>query len=152
MLFDQIAKKRPEGVALFLFRQDAGNIARNRIRSSGSNFPVDSGELMFRQADGDLRHGHTNIIPPVSPPNGQPWRLHWSVESRPAFEVPVASSDWSRRPRKPVRKPVQKTRQPDLRDLSSRVHPRKSTRAGQADGFSSRVFLFISFLLFDLCL
>ena len=48
MLFDQIAKERPEGVTLFLFRQDAGDIARNRIRSSGADFPVDFGELMFR--------------------------------------------------------------------------------------------------------
>ena len=67
MLFDQIAKKRPEGVALFLFRQDASNIARNRICSSGADFPVDSRELMLRQANGDLRPGHTNIIPLVAP-------------------------------------------------------------------------------------
>ena len=51
MLFDQIAKKRPEGVTLFLFRQDPGNIARNRIWSSGTDFPVDSGELLLRQAN-----------------------------------------------------------------------------------------------------
>jgi hypothetical protein len=69
MLFDQIAKKRPEGVTPFLFRQDAGNIARNRICSSGADFPMYSGELMFRQADGDLRRGHTNIIPVVNQPN-----------------------------------------------------------------------------------
>ena len=66
MLFNQIAKKRPEGVSLFLFRQDAGNIARNRICSSGVDFLVDSGELMLRQTDGDLCLGHTNIIPPIS--------------------------------------------------------------------------------------
>lgn len=66
MLFDQIAKKPPEGVALFLFREDTRNIARNRICSSGTDFPVDSGQLILRQTDGDLRHGHTDIIPPVS--------------------------------------------------------------------------------------
>ena len=63
MLFDQVAQKRPEGVALFLFRQNAGNIARDRIGSSGTDLPLDSGELMLRQADGDLRSGHTTIIP-----------------------------------------------------------------------------------------
>ena len=63
MLFDQIAKERPEGVTLFLFRQGAGDIARNRIRSSGADLPVDSRKLMLRQADGDLRLGHTSIIP-----------------------------------------------------------------------------------------
>ena len=74
MLFNQIVKKRPEGVTLFLFRQDAGNIARNRICSSGADFPVDSGELMFRQANGDLRRGHTTIIPMASRPNKRPGR------------------------------------------------------------------------------
>lgn len=63
MLFDQIAKNRSEGVTLFLFRQDACDIARNRIRSSGADFPVDSGELLLRQGDSNLRLGHTNIIP-----------------------------------------------------------------------------------------
>jgi len=48
MLFDQITKKRPERVTLLLFFQNAGNIARNRIRSSGAHFPVDSGELVLR--------------------------------------------------------------------------------------------------------
>jgi hypothetical protein len=48
MLLDQIAKKRPEGVPLFLFRKDPGNITGNRIRSSGTDFPVDSGELLLR--------------------------------------------------------------------------------------------------------
>jgi hypothetical protein len=67
MLIDQIAKKRSEGVALLLFRQDAGNIARNRICSSGADFPVDSGKLMLRQANGDLRPGHTKIIRLVAP-------------------------------------------------------------------------------------
>ena len=67
MLFDQIVKKRPEGVTLFLFRQGAGNIARNRICSSGADFTVDSGKLLLRQADGDLRPGHTNIILLVAP-------------------------------------------------------------------------------------
>ena len=74
MLFHQIVKKRPEGVTLFLFRQDAGNIARNRICSSGADLPADSGELIFRQANGDLRRGHTNIIPVVSRPNKRPGR------------------------------------------------------------------------------
>ena len=67
MLFDQIAKKRPEGVTLFLFRQDAGNIAGNRTCSAGADFPVDLGKLMLRQANGDLRLGHTIIIPLVAP-------------------------------------------------------------------------------------
>jgi hypothetical protein len=70
MLFDQIAKKCPEGVTLFLFRQDASNIARHRIRSSGADFPMDSGKLMLRQANGDLCLSHTNIIPPVAPAKG----------------------------------------------------------------------------------
>jgi len=65
MLLDQIAKKHPQGVALLLFRQDPRNIPRNRIRASGTDFPVNSGELLFRQADSDLRHGHTSIIPLV---------------------------------------------------------------------------------------
>ena len=63
MLCNQIAKKCPERVTLFLFCQNAGNIARNRIRFSGADFAVHSGELMLRQADGNLRPGHTNIIP-----------------------------------------------------------------------------------------
>ena len=67
MLFDQIAKQDPEGVTLFLFRQSAGNIARNRICSSGADLPVDSLKLMLRQANGDLRPGHTNIIPLLAP-------------------------------------------------------------------------------------
>jgi hypothetical protein len=67
MLFDQIAKERPEGVTLLPFRQDAGNIARNRSCSSGADFPVDSGKLILRQANGDLRPGHTNIIPLGAP-------------------------------------------------------------------------------------
>jgi len=66
MLFYQVAKERPEGVTLFLFRQGAGNIARNRICSSGADFPVDSRKLLLRQANGDLRPGHTNIIPLVA--------------------------------------------------------------------------------------
>ncbi len=69
MFFDQIAKKRPEGITPFLFRQDLGNIARNRICSPGADFPMYPGELMFRQTDGDLCRGHTIIIPPGNPPN-----------------------------------------------------------------------------------
>jgi hypothetical protein len=69
MFLDQIAKKCPEGVASFLFRQHTGNIARNRIGSSGTNLAVDSGELMLRQADGDFRPGHTTIIPLGGPGN-----------------------------------------------------------------------------------
>ena len=86
MLFDQIAKKRPEGVTPFLFRQNAGNIARNRICSSGADFPMYSGELMFRQADGDLRPCHTNIIPSRAM---AVLRLHplRSFESRLVFEA-----------------------------------------------------------------
>jgi len=66
MLFDQIAKERPEGVALFLFRQGTGNIARNRICSSGADFLVNPRKLMLRQADGDFRPGHTAIIPTMA--------------------------------------------------------------------------------------
>ena len=44
MLFHQITQKRPERVTLFLFLQNAGNVPRNRIRSSGAHFPVDYGE------------------------------------------------------------------------------------------------------------
>jgi hypothetical protein len=72
MLIDQIANERPEGVTRFLFRQGAGNISRDRVCSSGADFPVDSRKLMLRQANGDLRPGrtspgHTNIIPLLAP-------------------------------------------------------------------------------------
>ena len=49
-----------------MFRQDLGNVTRHGIRSSGTDFPVDSSELLLRQTDGDLRPGHTRIIPLVS--------------------------------------------------------------------------------------
>jgi hypothetical protein len=49
-----------------MFRKDSGNVTRHRIRSSGSNFPADSGDLIFRQTDGDLQSGHTMIIPLAS--------------------------------------------------------------------------------------
>jgi hypothetical protein len=43
MLLYQIAKQRPQGVAPFLFRKDTRDVARNRICSSGSDFPMHSG-------------------------------------------------------------------------------------------------------------
>ncbi len=65
MLFDQIAQQTPQRFALFMFRKDSGNVTGHRIRSSGSDFPVGSGELIPGQTDGDLRSGHTIIIPPA---------------------------------------------------------------------------------------
>jgi hypothetical protein len=47
MLLDQIAQQYPEGFPLFLFRQDSGNVTRHRISSAGTDFPVDSGELIL---------------------------------------------------------------------------------------------------------
>ena len=49
-----------------MFRQDLGNVTRHGIRSSGTDFPVDSGELILGQTDGDLQPRHTSIIPLVS--------------------------------------------------------------------------------------
>ena len=49
-----------------MFRQDLRNVTRNRVGSSGSNFPVDSRQLILGQADCDLRPGHTSIIPLVN--------------------------------------------------------------------------------------
>jgi hypothetical protein len=49
-----------------VFRQDSGDITRNRIGSSCADFPVDSYQLILGQTDSDLRLGHTIIIPPVS--------------------------------------------------------------------------------------
>src|SRR5580692_7945009 len=111
MLFDQIAKKRPEGVPLLLFRQDAGNIARNRICSSGADFTADSGKLMLRQANGNLRPGHTSIIPLPERPNELSSQLRSlkSFKRRPTCEAAaqarglgqavyrpiLQSSDWS---------------------------------------------------------
>jgi hypothetical protein len=63
MLFDQVSQQRPQGLAFLVFRQNLGNVTRNRIRPSGANFPVDSRELIRWQADRDLRPGHTTIIP-----------------------------------------------------------------------------------------
>lgn len=65
ILFGQIAQQCPQGLAFFMFRQDLGNVTRHGIRSSGTHFPVDPGELMRGQTDGDLRPGHTSIIPRV---------------------------------------------------------------------------------------
>jgi hypothetical protein len=63
ILFDQIPQQWPERLALLMFRQDPGNVIRHRIGSSGTDFPLDSGELFLGQTDGDLRLGHTSIIP-----------------------------------------------------------------------------------------
>jgi hypothetical protein len=60
-------KQRPKGFALFMFRQDFGNVPRHRIRSSRPDFPVDSGKLIPGQCDGDLRSCHTRIIPLAVP-------------------------------------------------------------------------------------
>lgn len=63
MLRDQIAKQLAERLALALFFQDAGNVAGDRIGSSGFDFAVDARELLCGKADRDLRSGHTRIIP-----------------------------------------------------------------------------------------
>ena len=42
MLFDQVAQQYTERLASLLFGQDLGNVTRNRIGTSGSNFAVDS--------------------------------------------------------------------------------------------------------------
>ena len=63
MLFDQIPQQCPQRLAFLVFRQDPGNVTRNRIGSSGTDFPVDSRELIHWQSDRDFRPGHTNIIP-----------------------------------------------------------------------------------------
>src|SRR5262249_9591147 len=52
-----------EGFAFFGFLQDLGNIARHRIRPSGPDLALDSGELILGQTDGDFRPRHTRIIP-----------------------------------------------------------------------------------------
>ena len=66
MLFDQIAQQRPERLALLVLRQDLCDVARNRVGSSGSDFPVDPRQLLPGQTDRDLRPGHTRIIPLVN--------------------------------------------------------------------------------------
>lgn len=63
MLFDQVPQQGPERLAFLVFRQDPGNVARDRIGSSGSHFPVDSGQLILRQTNRDFGPGHTVIIP-----------------------------------------------------------------------------------------
>lgn len=65
MLFDQIPQQCLERLTPVLFLQDASNITRNRIGSSGADFPADFYQLIFGQTDGDLRSGHTGIIPLV---------------------------------------------------------------------------------------
>jgi hypothetical protein len=65
-LFDQIPQQCPERLALLVFREDPGNVTRNRLGSPGSDFPVDSRQLILGQADSDLRPGHTSIIPLVN--------------------------------------------------------------------------------------
>lgn len=66
MLLDKIPQQCPQRLALLVFRQDPGNVTRNRIGSSGPDFPVDSRQLILGQADSDLRPGHTRIIPLVN--------------------------------------------------------------------------------------
>jgi len=66
ILFGQIAQECSQGLASFMLRQGLGNVTRHGIRSAGTHFPVDPGELMRGQTDGDLRSGHTSIIPRVS--------------------------------------------------------------------------------------
>jgi len=90
MLLDQIAKKRAEGVAPFLFREDLSNIARNRIRPPGEDFPVNPVELMLGQADRDLRPGHTIIIPLVGRRNKTSSRQPHRHRAR----ISVISSCW----------------------------------------------------------
>ena len=93
MLFDQIEKQYPEGFPLFLFRQHLGNVTRHRISSSGTDFPVDPGELILGQSDRNLRPRHTSIIPPVSRPPARPSAARvftagansWTSSSTPAF-------------------------------------------------------------------
>ena len=63
MLFDQIPQQGPERLALVVFRKDAGNVTGNRIGSPGSDFPVDSRQLILGQTDRDLGSGHTSITP-----------------------------------------------------------------------------------------
>ncbi len=63
MLSDQIPQQCPERLALLLFRQDLCDVARNRIRPAGTDFLVNSRELILGQSNGDLRPGHTSIIP-----------------------------------------------------------------------------------------
>ena len=65
MLFDQILQQFPERLTLRLLLQNPGDVPRNGIGSSGLDFPVDPRQLIRGQADGNLRPGHTSIIPPV---------------------------------------------------------------------------------------
>jgi hypothetical protein len=57
ILFRHIPQQCSKGLALPLLLQGAGNVARNRIGASGSNFPVDSHQLILGQTDGNFRIG-----------------------------------------------------------------------------------------------
>jgi len=63
MLFDQVQEQYPEGFPFFLFCQHSGNVARHGIRSSRTDFTVDSGQLILGQSDRNFRLCHTTIIP-----------------------------------------------------------------------------------------
>ena len=77
VLFDQILHQFPERLAFLLFLQDPGNVTRNRIGSSGFDFPVDSRQLILGQTDGDLRSGDTSIIPFLSYQPPKPSSARW---------------------------------------------------------------------------
>lgn len=54
MLFDQVPQQCPERLAPFVFRQDLRYVPRNRIGASGSDFSVNSRQVLCGQTDSDL--------------------------------------------------------------------------------------------------
>src|SRR5579862_2120630 len=74
---DALAKMTPAQAIARLVRYEGTDVSHlPPFDESGSHFPVDSRELLLRQADSDFRPGHTIIIPLVS-------RRHNLVPSQP---------------------------------------------------------------------
>ena len=63
MLLDEFPQQCSKRLAPFVFLQHTRNVTRDRIGASGADFAMDSHQLILRQTDGDLRSGHTRIIP-----------------------------------------------------------------------------------------